>query len=250
MNERSVLFRSTLESVTGEKEQIFRQRLFILGIVVSVLSIWNGVCDYIYGYSSSLSGTGYFSSKVFQVILTADGRPHWLLLLAQTAAWLYPVYALSYYHWWIGMRKAGFWLATVPVLLLAYAVLMIGGIQHAGWAFLSVLEQAKAVTGSNDPAFFNLARRYIVEHFFMGDATAIAALYIGTLWHAVGILSGKTWYPRWFVVFSPLGALTFTMGLGVMLPAPAAGFALALFGTWFLLIPTLASTLWLHKKRS
>lgn len=226
-----------------------RRRLLTIGIVVSVLAIWNGVCDYIYGYSPSLSGWQYFSPDVFKVVLTANGRPHGLLLLAQTAGWLYPIYALTYYHWWVGMRKAGFWLAGAPAILLAYAVLMIGGIQHAGWAFLSVLEQARAVVGSGDRAFFDLANRYVVEHFFMGDATALVALYAGTIWHAVGILSGKTAYPRWFVLVSPAGVLTVTMVLGALSPAPIAGFVLALFGTWFLLIPNIASTLWLKDPR-
>lgn len=232
------------DGMDGEK---FRRRLLTLGIVISVLAVWNGVCDYIYGYSADLNGMAYFSSRVFAVIQSADGRPHWMLMLAQTAAWLYPVYALTYYHWWVGMRRAGFWLAWVPVILLAYAVLMIGGIQHAGWAFLSVLEQAKAAVGSNDPVFFAKANSYIVQHFFMGDLTAIIALYVGTLWHGVAILSGKTMYPRWFIFVSPLGVLCITMIVGAIMPAPVAGFILALFGTWFLMIPNISSTIWLWK---
>jgi len=168
-------------------------------------------------------------------------------MLAQTAGWLYPIYALSYYHWWIGMRKAGVWLAHIPLIILAYAIIMIGGIQHAGFAFLSVLEQAKEVVGCTDEAFFSLANQYMIEHFIFGDLTAIIAFNIGTIWHAVGILSGKTMYPRWFIIVSPLGVLTITMVIGILLPAPFAGFVLALFGTWFMLIPTVASTIWLWK---
>ena len=224
-----------------------RKRLLIIGVSVSILVLWNGVCDYIYAYSSQLSGSGYFSAAIIDVITTANGRPHWMVLIAQSAGWLYPIYALSYYHWWIGMRRAGFWLARVPLVLLAYAILMIGGIQHAGFAFLSVLEQAKAVTGSSDAEFFALANQYIVEHFAFGDLTAIIAFNVGTLWHAIGILSGKTMYPRWFVIVSPLGVLMLTMIIGGFMPAPVAGYFIALFGTWFMLIPTIASTIWLWK---
>ncbi len=224
-----------------------RKRLLILGITVSILVLWNGVCDYIFAYSSQLSGSEYSSSAVFKLILSANGRPHWMVMLAQTAGWLYPIYALSYYHWWIGMRKAGVWLAHIPLIILAYAIIMIGGIQHAGFAFLSVLEQAKEVVGCTDEAFFSLANQYMIEHFIFGDLTAIIAFNIGTIWHAVGILSGRTMYPRWFIIVSPLGVLTITMVIGVFLPAPFAGFALALFGTWFMLIPTVASTIWLWK---
>lgn len=224
-----------------------RKRLLILGITVSILVLWNGVCDYIFAYSSQLSGAEYTSSAVYKLILSANGRPHWMVMLAQTAGWLYPIYALSYYHWWIGMRKAGIWLAHIPLIILAYAIIMIGGIQHAGFAFLSVLEQAKEVVGCTDEAFFSLANRYMIEHFIFGDLTALIAFNVGTIWHAVGILSGKTMYPRWFLIVSPLGVLIITMVGGAFLPAPYAGFVLALFGTWFMLIPTVASTIWLWK---
>lgn len=166
-------------------------------------------------------------------------------MLAQTAGWLYPLYALSYYQWWVGMRRAGIWLAHVPCGLLAYAVLMIGGIQHAGWAFLSVLAQARSVTGCTDEAFYAMANRFLVEHFVMGDLTAVLALGAGSIWHAVGIVSGRTAYPRWFVVFSPCGVLALTLVVGACLPAPFAGFVIAPIGTWFMLVPCLASTVWL-----
>lgn len=222
-----------------------RSALKIVGIGVSALILWNGVCDMIYGYSATLSGIGYFSPAVFPVILSADGRPHGMIMLAQTAGWLYPIYALTYFHWWIGMRGAGFWLGRLPILLMAYALLMIGGIQHAGWAFLSVLEQAKAVVGSTDPAFFALANRYIIEHFIMGDLTAALAFMVGPALLALGILSGKSIYPRWFVVLSPPGILMITLAVGVLLPAPFAGYVLAPFGTWFMLFPNIAGAIWL-----
>jgi hypothetical protein len=222
-----------------------RRRLRFIGVSVSILILWNGVCDLIYGYSPSLSGMDYFSPAAWSVISTAGGRPHWMVMLAQSAGWLYPLYALSYYHWWAGMRRAGLWLAHVPCALLAYAVLMIGGIQHCGWAFLSVPAQAKAAVGSADPAFYDAVQRFIVDHFLMGDLTALTAFYAGSIWHAVGIVSGRTAYPRWFVVLSPLGILTLTAIVGLGLPAPIAGLVIAPFGTWFMLVPLVASTLWL-----
>jgi hypothetical protein len=229
------------------KLDIDRLRLCVklLGIGGSILIIWNGVCDLIYGYSATLSGTDYFSSSVITMVLTANGHPHWIMLIAQTAGWLYPLFALTYFHWWIGMRRATFWLGTFPILLLVYALMMIGGIQHAGFAFLSVLEQAKAVVGSTDPTFFALVNRYIIEHFFMGDLTAILALDAGAFLFAIGILSGKTIYPRWFVIVSPLGTLIITVMVGILLPAPYAGYVLAPFGTWFMLVPNVAGTIWL-----
>lgn len=234
-----------IKGFTDEATSRLCHRLRLIGISVSILLLWNGVCDFIYGYSPKLSGLEYFSPAVWDTIRTAGNRPHWMVMMAQTAGWLYPLYALSYYHWWVGMRRAGFWLAHVPCGLLAYAVLMIGGIQHAGWAFLSVLAQAKAVVGCTDEAFYAMAERFLLEHFVMGDLTAVLAFNVGAIWHAVGILSGRTMYPRWFVVLSPFGVLTITMVLGACLPAPFAGLVIALFGTWFMLVPCLASTMWL-----
>ncbi len=243
----------TKDEIRGitDNAAIHRQRqLRILGVTVSILLLWNGVCDFIYGFSPNLSGLDYynFTPAVWNTVRTAGNRPHWMVLIAQTAGWLYPFYALSYYHWWSGMRRAGFWLATVPCLLLAYAILMIGGIQHAGWAFLSVLAQAKAVVGCTDQAFYEMANRFLLEHFAMGDLTAVIAFNVGAIWHATGILSGRTIYPRWFVLLSPLGVLVISIALGVCLPAPFASFVIVLFGTWFMLIPCIASTVWLWNK--
>ena len=225
-----------------------RRNLRILGVVLALLILWNGVCDLIYGYSPDLSGMGYFSPAVWDVIRTAGNRPHWMIMLGQTAGWLYPFYAFAFYHWWVGMRRAGLWLSVVPCGLLAYAVLMIGGTQHTGWAFLSVLAQAKTVVGSTDQAFYDTANRFVVEHFITGDLTAMLALNIGLIWHFVAIVSGRTMYPRWFVVFSPLAIFIITMLVGILLPAPFAGFVLAPFGTWIMLFPTVASTIWLWNR--
>jgi hypothetical protein len=93
-----------------------------------------------------------------------------------------------------------------------------------------------------------MAERYLVEHFVMGDLTAILAFNVGAIWHAVGVLSGRTMYPRWFVVLSPLGVLILTMSFGALLPAPFAGLLIALFGTWFMLVPCVASTVWLWNR--
>ncbi|RMH52323.1 MAG: hypothetical protein D6685_16670 [Bacteroidetes bacterium] len=230
----------------GEVERV-RSRIRLIGIGLSGLMLWNGVCDYLYGYDPELSGLDYFTPAVSSTILTANGRPHRSILLAQTAGWLYPLYAFTYYPWWIGVRRAGFWLGRFPILLLVYAVLMIGGIQHAGWAFLTVLEQARAAVGSRDPTFFALANRYTLEHFAMGDVTAVLALSLGAVLLAAGIASGRTSLPRWFVLASPLGALATTLIVGTLLPAPYAGWVLAPFGTWFLLLPNIAGAVWLWR---
>jgi hypothetical protein len=227
---------------------MLKNRLRILGISVSILLLWNGVCDFIYGFSAQLNGSEYTSLAIWDVIRTAGGRPHWMIMMAQTAGWLYPFYALSYYPWWVGMKRAGFWLGTLPCLMLAYALFMIGGIQHAGWAFLTVLAQAKAAVGSTDPTFYAAAERLLVEHFVMGDLTALIAMYGGSIWHAVGILSGKTLFPRWFVAFSPLAVLFYTFFIGAFLPAPLAGIVITPFGTWYMLFPLIASTIFLLKR--
>lgn len=224
------------------------RRLRIIGVSVSILLLWNGVCDFIYGYSAGLSGLEYFSPAGWEVISTAGNRPHWMVMLAQTAGWFYPFYALLLYHWWVGMRRAGLWLAHIPCAMLAYSLLMIGGTQHAGWAFLSVLAQANAVVGSTDTAFYDTANRFIHDHFVMGDLTAAITFFVGAIWLAVGVLSGRTMYPRWFVILSPFGVLAITMIVGAFLPAPLAGLAIALFGTWFMLIPCIASTVWLWNR--
>ncbi len=70
---------STSNSVTIDNTKM-RKHLLILGITVSILILWNGVCDYIYVYSSQLSGDDYSSSAVFKVMRNANGRPHWMVM--------------------------------------------------------------------------------------------------------------------------------------------------------------------------
>ena len=71
-----------------------RHGLLVLGLFVSILLLWNGVCDLLFGYSPTLSGSEYYSPAVWEVMRTAGNRQHWMVMLAQTAGWLYPFYAL------------------------------------------------------------------------------------------------------------------------------------------------------------
>ncbi len=227
---------------------MLQNRLRKLGVTVAILMLWNGVGDFIFAYSPKLNGVQYSTMMFWDAIRTANGHPHWLVMLAQTPGWLYPIYALSSLIWWFGMRRAGFWLSTVPCALLAYALLMIGGVQHIGFAYLSVLGQAKALVGSTDSAFYAMTQRLLVEHFLWGDLTALIAFISGTIWHGVAILSGRTLFPRWFIFLSPLGVLTFEMVVGNFLPAPFAGILLGMFGTWFMFVPTVAATAWMWNR--
>lgn len=233
---------------TGPYNETLLRVFRIIGVVLPVLMLWNGLADLIYGYSSTLNGMGYYTMKVWDVIRTAGGRPHSLVLMAQTAGWLYPIFALTYYLWWIGMRKVGFWQGTFPNLLMAYAVLMIGGTQHVDWAYLSVLSQAKALVGSHNPTFYHTVSRFIVQYFFWGDLPTLLAFFVGSYWHMVTILKGKTLFPRWFAILSPGGILTIILIVGAFIPAPVAGLVLAPFGTWYMLVPTVAKTVWLWNR--
>lgn len=227
---------------------MLQDRLHKLGVTVAILMLWNGVGDFIFAYSPKLNGAQYSTMMFWDAVRTANGHPHWLVMLAQTPGWLYPIYALSALIWWFGMRRAGFWLSTVPCALLAYALLMIGGVQHIGFAYLSVLGQAKALVGSTDPTFYATAQRLLVEHFLWGDLTALVAFFGGTIWHGIAILSGRTLFPRWFIFLSPLGVLTIEMVVGNFLPAPFAGILLGMFGTWFMFVPTTAATVWMWNR--
>jgi len=227
---------------------MLQNRLRKLGVTVSILMLWNGVGDFIFAYSPKLNGAQYSTMMFWDAVRTANGHPHWLVMLAQTPGWLYPIYALSALIWWFGMRRAGFWLSTVPCALLAYALLMIGGVQHIGFAYLSVLGQAKALVGSTDPTFYATTQRLLVEHFLWGDLTAILAFTLGTIWHGIAILSGRTLFPRWFIFLSPLGVLTFEMVVGNFLPAPFAGILLGMFGTWFMFVPTVSATIFMWNR--
>lgn len=72
-----------------------QRRSLLIGVIVSLLMLWDDVGDYLYAYSALLSGKQYFSPQVWEVIITANHRPVGVIMIAQTAGWLYPIYALS-----------------------------------------------------------------------------------------------------------------------------------------------------------
>ena len=64
--------------------------------------LWNGVCDFIFAYSPKLNGAQYSTMMFWDAVRTANGHPHWMVMLAQTAGWLYPIYALLHMNWPVG----------------------------------------------------------------------------------------------------------------------------------------------------
>ncbi len=79
--------RDNKEGFTDERASVRCRHLRVIGVSVSLLLLWNGVCDYIYAYSPHLSGAQYFSPAVWDTIRTAGHGPHWMVLMAQTAGW-------------------------------------------------------------------------------------------------------------------------------------------------------------------
>lgn len=223
------------------KAKFSKTQLIYTGTIVALLTLWNGVCDYIYAYSSEMSGLDYFSPMLFDLLFTANNRSHTLIMIAQTAGWLYPIYALSYFLWYAVISPSNK-RVIFPLLLLSYAIIMIGGIQHAGFAFLSVVKQAELILSVNNNSFNNLVQQLINEHFLIGDLTAIFALFIGGIWLFLMILLKKTNLPSYASLYSPFGVYLIVFILGIISPAPIAGLFLGLFGTWMLLIPTIYIT--------
>ena len=107
-----------------------------------ICCLWNLVGDLIYTPLNA-SGKEILSDRL-PTLLHQTENSHALILFAQTAGWMYPLWGyLTASQLHIGLKKAGFWWSTAACIAMVYAFCVIGGAQHSGWAFLTVLWQSE-----------------------------------------------------------------------------------------------------------
>lgn len=154
-------------------------------------------------------------------------------LLGPLAAFLY---CLGFYQIYLATKPAYKTIAGIIWGLLSFGI-VYGGAFHAHFAHLGF------VSAFGDKALIDLAETYTIWHFYiMFFPSLVAYLMLAYL-----IISQKTNYPRWFVLFSPI--VLFWLAEPVRsLPQP---FMIVVAGGWSNLIFVLffsISTLILLKK--
>jgi hypothetical protein len=148
-------------------------------------------------------------------------RPLWQVLNAisdRQMLWGYylgevflPVYILAAaWHIGLAVRPAGRWATWVVSTAVAYSA-SLAGVWHATFAFYRILLRA----GANEAAEYAFSRYglhlFVFGLFVLGLAFALVAVLT---------VSGRTLYPRWAVVVSPLVVMPLVFVVAPRTPGP------------------------------
>ena len=134
---------------------------------------------------------------------------------------------------------------------MAYSFCVIGGAQHSGWAFLTVLWQSPFREDClNDQlchSYYEDSQIRIWKHFVAGDLPALL-LFASSAWIFLSVAVNQSKgirFPLAFNLGNPLVPQVWVMGLAYLLPAPFAGLVGGPFGTWMVLTTNLACAYYL-----
>eukprot|EP01006_Ploeotia_vitrea_P058653 TRINITY_DN69916_c0_g1_i1.p1 TRINITY_DN69916_c0_g1~~TRINITY_DN69916_c0_g1_i1.p1 ORF type:complete len:257 (-),score=20.58 TRINITY_DN69916_c0_g1_i1:106-876(-) len=224
-------------SVT-QQERFFMRWMGLIGGLVFLL--WNGAADIILGAYIKGSPDGFLAT-VRQVPPFEQSA----LIFAQTSFYIYPVLSLSMWQFYKAMEHAGPWLSVPPAALCWYCLSIGGGGLHLPWPIISALSQAERQIGRNttDKEFLEAAQSVIEHHMAVGVIPVFVFGAAACLWFIPAILSGKTYYPKWFVLCTPLPcAIIGNISANVLLPEWPALVVGVTGGTWQFAIPLLVST--------
>ena len=194
-----------------------------------------------------MPGNEYLSTKLPEII-NNNQNSHSSILFAQTAGWMYPIWGfVTSLQVYLGLRGLGFWSSAAPCMLMAYAFCVVGGSQHASWAFLTVLQQSPLV-GHCGVDYLEDTQSRIWRHYIWGDLPGITSLMVSSAWIGIVVATQKSAFPRYFNLFNPLVTQSWVFALVYMLPAPWAGYVGGPFGTWIILGLNVATSygLWDH----
>lgn len=200
------------------------------GIVGIVTGIAMSIADISLLYSAA---GGYESDAMLLTI------PLWRLLLGHyLGVLMLPFYLIALWHLYEGIKPGGAWLSIPVAALLGYG-LAAGGAFHGSIAVPALIAQAGV--GASPETQTVLTNLLANAHWFIEPLQAVVflALIAGSIWLGAAILSGRTAYPRWFVLVNPVivqGVLIASYVLTpnpvstLLLPAAASLSLLILFG--------------------
>ncbi|CAM1369944.1 DUF6796 family protein [Tenacibaculum xiamenense] len=194
-----------------------------------LLAIFGGVLTYISDHM--LRGEFAPGSAVGIIDVIRTGKLayeplYWGSLLGYATL---PLYLLGLWPLYRALEPAGRVLATIPVILLGYALALFPGYHYA--AILYALGFESANNSSNSLLSEQLMQVLDGTHMII-----MPTVILSSLWIAVLILSGKTLYARWMVIASPLLMVLIPILVVKMIPSPWGGYIIPGSGTIGLII--------------
>ena len=200
------------------------------GIVGIVTGVALSIADISLLYSPA---GGYESDAMLLTI------PMWRLLLGHyLGVLMLPFFLIAVWHLYEGLKPGGAWLAIPVAALLGYGLAAAGAF-HGSFAVPALIAQAKS--GASPETRTVLTTLLENSHQFSEPLQAVVflAFFASSIWLGAAILSGRTAYPRWFVLINPMiiqgvliasYVLTPNLVSTLLLPAAASLSFLILFG--------------------
>lgn len=196
-----------------------QNKFFLLSLLGGAGALLMFIGDMLLYYKNV--GYAYFSENIMAVMGT---MPEWRLALG---GFLGPMAGCLYFFgYYMISRVVGMAYPRLGTVMLVGFLFcsMLGGAYHTHLTYLGISSRA-----AGDNAEFMTSLEGILTPYF---TTNMVFQLILSLALGIVVLRGKTAFPRWFVLFTPIVTLWFVY-LAPFLPQPAD---VVVFGGWFNII--------------
>lgn len=188
-----------------------RTKLIYSGIVAIVGAILVGVGEFMFQFSPR---GGYEGTDYLYFLDVSSARLTWGHFIGVLAA---PLYLVGYWHIAQMLKPAGKRLAMAVFGLGVYAF-MIGDVWLGGRVNLALTVKAReAVDGPLKQTLSDLLTDISAHNEPLINIVRVLVLIISLLM-IFGILSGKSHYPRWIALFTPIAILVVIFGSYAIAP--------------------------------
>jgi len=189
-----------------------KKMLIGTGAIATLGALVVGIGEFTFQFSERGS---YESLDYIYFLDVSRERLTWGHFIAVLAA---PLYLIGYWHIAQMLRPAARWLAATVFGLGIYAF-VIGDVWLGGRVNLALTVKAREVADETSRALFSGLLDDIAAHNEpLINIVRVLVLVISVLM-VCGIVSGRTPYPRWIIIFSPIVLVIQIFALYVMVPA-------------------------------
>jgi hypothetical protein len=138
-----------------------------------------------------------------------------------------PFWLLGFWPLYHALKPAGPWLSIPPVFILGYFYALCPG-YHGSYALYAAGFQAHQQMSQSE-VMITLIEQLHAYHEVILIPIGITCI-IGSIWLIIAILSKRTYFPLWVVLFTPI-IVPITQPWIEMLPSPYGGFIRPAWGT-------------------
>jgi hypothetical protein len=189
-----------------------RKMLIGTGIVATLGALVVGIGEFTFQFSPR---GGYEGTDYLYFLDVSRSRLTWGHFIGVLAA---PLYLVGYWHIAQMLRPAARWLGATVFALGIYAFI-IGDVWLGGRVNLALTVKAREAAPEAARALFSDLLNEIGAHNEpLINIVRVLVLVVSILM-VCGIITGKTPYPRWAIIFSPIVIVVQIFSLYVMLPS-------------------------------